>query len=95
MIIPQNSTVNTSDAAAMAALTNPVGHFAGTTRPIVQNLGPGILWLGTSSTTLETYGLKLPVNAVYELPAELFEGAGAIYLKATDGNCDVRIINVG
>jgi len=95
MIIPADTTVNTSDATAMAALTNPVSSFASSTRPIVQNLGPGTLWLGTSSTTLETYGIKLPVNAVYELPAELILGAGAIYLKATDGNCDVRIINVG
>ena len=95
MIIPQNTTVNTSDATAMAALTNAVAAFAPSSRPIVQNLGPGVLWLGTSATTLETYGLKLPVNAVYELPAELILGAGSIYLKATEGNCDVRIINVG
>ena len=95
MIIPQNTTVNTSDATAMAALTNPSAAFGNSTRPIVQNLGPGTLWLGTGSESLANLGLKLPVNAVYELPAELVQGAGAIYLLATDGNCDVRIINVG
>ena len=95
MILPLGTTVNTSDATAMAALTNAVPAFGNSSRPIVQNLGPGILWLGTRNEALETYGLKMPVNAVYELPATLVEGAGQIYLKATEDNCDVRIINVG
>jgi hypothetical protein len=95
MILPVGTTVNTSDATAMAALTNPSVAFTKSNRPIVQNLGPGILWLGTNGTSVDTYGLKLPVNAVYELPATLLEGAGQIYLKATTDNCDVRIINVG
>lgn len=95
MIIPQNTTVNTSDATQMAALTNPSAPFGLSSRPIVQNLGPGILWLGTGSTDLANLGIKLPVNAVYELPAELAQGPGKIYLLATDANCDVRIINVG
>lgn len=95
MILTSGSTVNTSNAAAMAALTNPSVPFGNSSRPIVQNLGPGTLWLGTGAEALENYGLKLPVNAVYELPATLVEGAGQIFLKATDGNCDVRIINVG
>jgi hypothetical protein len=95
MIIPVGTTVNTSDADEMAALTNAVPAFGNSSRPIVQNLGPGILWLGNRNEALETYGLKLPVNAVYELPAILVEGAGQIYLKATDDQCDVRIVNVG
>lgn len=95
MIIPLNTTVDTSSDTEMAALTNSVGTFSATSRPVIQNLGPGILWLGTSSTALDDYGLKLPVNAVYELPVALIEGAGKIYLKATTNSCDVRIINVG
>lgn len=95
MILPQDTTVNTSNAAAMAALTNPSAPFGNSSRPIVQNLGPGILWLGTGSEALANYGLKLPVNAVYELPATLVEGAGQIFLLATGDDCDVRIINVG
>jgi hypothetical protein len=95
MILPVGTTVNTSSATEMAALSQPSAPFGNSSRPIVQNLGPGTLWLGTSVTSVETYGLKLPVNAVYELPATLVEGAGQIYLKATVDNCDVRIINVG
>ena len=95
MILPENSTVDTSDAEAMAALANPSAAFGTSTRPIVQNLGPGTVYLGTAAADLDLLGLKLPVNAVYELPDELFQGPGRIFLMAVDDDCDVRIINVG
>ena len=93
MILPQNTTIDTSDATVMAGYG--LTAFAGNQRPIVQNLGPGTLYLGTGTTSLETVGLKLPINAVYELPEELITGPGRICLRAVDGNCDVRILNVG
>jgi len=93
MILNSGTSINTSDSVAMAAVSLPA--FTGTMRPVIQNLGPGDLYLGTNNTNLTTVGIKLPVNAVYEIPAVLSEGASQIWLAASGGNCDVRIINVG
>jgi hypothetical protein len=93
MILSQNNTVDTSDATDMASYG--LRAFDRNSRPIVQNLGPGTLYLGTSPSNLPTVGIELPEAAVYELPATLVEGAGRIYLRAVGGDCDVRIINVG
>lgn len=93
MILTSGTSINTSDAAAMAAQSLPA--FSGTMRPVIQNLGPGDLYLSTNSTSITSVGIKLPINAVYELPAVLSEGAAQVWLAASGGNCDVRIINVG
>jgi hypothetical protein len=69
--------------------------FSGTQQPIIQNLGPGVLYVGTSATSLTTTGLYLPVGAVYEFPATVIEGAGSVWIQASGDECDVRIINVG
>jgi hypothetical protein len=93
MILTENTILNTSDAASMTAVG--LVAFKGSDRPVVQNLGPGTLYLGTGLTDLDTKGIKLPINAVYEIPAVLVEGAGRIVLLAKDDDCDVRVINVG
>lgn len=93
MILPENTTIDTSNATVMA--TYGLTAFGKTSRPIVQNLGPGTLYLGTAATDIATKGLKLPVNAVYELADVLVEGAQQVFLRAVDDDCDVRIINVG
>jgi hypothetical protein len=67
----------------------------GSQRPIFQNLGPGTLYFGTSNINVASNGIKMPVNAVYELPTSLVEGAGEIWFVAVDGSCDVRALNVG
>jgi len=69
--------------------------YTGTQQPIIQNLGPGTLYVGTSSADLTTTGLYLPAGAVYEWPKVVQDGSGAIWMQASGGNCDVRIINVG
>lgn len=69
--------------------------FNRTARPVFQNLGPGNLFFSTSPTNVATNGLKLPVNAVYELPTALVEGAGEVWFVAVSDNCDVRMVNVG
>jgi hypothetical protein len=79
----------------LAANTPTNSGFSGTQQPIIQNLGPGNLYIGTSSTNLSTTGLYLPAGAVYEFPATLVEGAGAIWLEADAPDTDVRVINVG
>lgn len=93
MIITDGTIVDTSDEATMVSYD--LHAFKSSSRPIVQNLGPGTLYLGTSTADLETTGLSLPMGAVYELPATLVEGAGKICLAASGDDCDVRIINVG
>jgi hypothetical protein len=69
--------------------------FTGTTAPVIQNLGPGDLYVSDTNTDVTTRGLYLPPYAVYEFPQVVVEGPGAIWLQALGGNCDVRIINVG
>jgi hypothetical protein len=69
--------------------------YSGTQQPIIQNLGPGVLYVGTSNSNLTTEGIYLPSGSVYELPKVVQEGAGALWLQADGGNCDVRIINIG
>lgn len=93
MIIISGTTVDTSDAQVMAGYG--LNAFKGSVRPVIQNLGPGVLYIGTSSTNITTVGLEVVVNAVYELPATLVEGAGRLVLAASGGNCDVRMLNVG
>jgi hypothetical protein len=66
-----------------------------TARPIFQNLGPGTLYFSTSPDNVASVGLRMPPNAVYELPTVLVEGAGEIWFVAVGGVCDVRILNVG
>ena len=69
--------------------------YIGTNQPIIQNLGPGVLYVGPYSTNLSTNGLKLPVNAVYEYPKTLVEGDAKVYIQAIGDSCDVRMMNVG
>ena len=69
--------------------------YTATQMPVIQNLGPGILYVYNSSTSITTEGLQLPVGAVYELPQVVQDGAGAVFVQATGGNCDVRLMNVG
>lgn len=69
--------------------------YTATMQPIIQNLGPGILYVGQTSSNLATEGLQLPVGAVYEFPKNLVDGTGEVWVLATGATCDVRIINVG
>lgn len=69
--------------------------YAGTNAPVIQNLGPGDLYVYNSGVNVTTEGIFLPPNAVYEFPQVVIEGPGAIWLEALGGNCDVRIMNVG
>lgn len=69
--------------------------YTATQMPVIQNLGPGILYVYSASTNITTEGLQLPVGAVYEFPEVVQDGAGAVWIQATGGNCDVRLMNVG
>jgi len=83
----------------MATITTAAGAtqlaYTGTTMPVIQNLGPGVLYLGATSTNLSTEGIQLPVGAVYEFPRVVQDGAGAVWIQAIGASCDVRTLNVG
>lgn len=71
--------------------------FTGSTQPIIQNLGPGSIYINTTGTNVLTTGLFLPSGGVYEFPATLVEGANAVFVQVATGgvSADLRIINVG
>lgn len=71
--------------------------FKGSQQPIIQNLGPGDIWIGpySDAETLYYNGLLLPAGAVYEFPATLVEGATQVFITTEVTGTDVRIINVG
>lgn len=69
--------------------------FSGTQQPIIQNLGPGDLYVYSKNDSITTNGIKLPAGAVYEFPATLAEGAGNVWVQALVATCDVRTFNVG
>jgi hypothetical protein len=83
----------------MATITTAAGatqlSFTGTQMPVIQNLGPGVLYLGATSDNLSTEGIQLPVGAVYEFPRVVQDGAGAVWIQAIGASCDVRTLNVG
>ena len=66
-----------------------------TSRPIIQNLGPGTLYFNTSGANVIDTGIKMEPLAVYEFPTTLVEGPGAVWFQAETDTCDIRILNVG
>lgn len=60
--------------------------------PVIQNLGPGDVYLGTVSTVNASTGLKLPQGLVYEVP-NMARRAGRLYL-VSDTSADVRVLAV-
>jgi hypothetical protein len=66
-----------------------------TSRPIIQNLGPGTLYFNTSGVSVIATGIKMEPLAVYEFPTTLVEGPGNIWFQAENDICDIRILNVG
>lgn len=65
----------------------------GRIRPVVQNLGPGVVYIDTDGDVDSTSGLQIPVGAVYEFP--LSGGDSNIWLVSTLANTDVRVVGMG
>jgi len=63
--------------------------------PVLQNLGPGVVYLDTSDDVAVATGLQLPVGAAYEWPHDLSQSGSAIWLVATAADTDVRYLVVG
>lgn len=62
--------------------------------PIVQNLGPGNVFLGDAAVTTGT-GLKLSPNSAFEFPRDLGQGFGGLFAVADAAGTDVRYLVVG
>lgn len=63
--------------------------------PVIQNLGPGVLYIDADPAVSATSGFVLDVGSVYEYPRDLAVAAGAVYAVASQANTDVRILVVG
>lgn len=62
--------------------------------PVIQNLGPGNLYLGNSAVATST-GFKITPGSAYEFPRHLSYGVGALWAVADQVNTDVRILQIG
>lgn len=61
---------------------------------IIQNLGPGVIYIDVDETATTSGGLQIPVDAVYEFPSN----AGAeveVSVISTEASTDVRTLIVG
>lgn len=68
------------------------GGAVGVSRPIIQNLGPGDLYLDFSSAVAIGSGVKLIPNERLEFGGRL---AQALYVVASQAATDVRFIDAG
>jgi hypothetical protein len=59
--------------------------------PIIQNLGPGVVYLDTRSNVSTGTGLQVAVNSAYEWPTDV---TSAVYAVADVADTDVRIMVV-
>lgn len=74
--------------------TTPVVIPGNRSRPVIQNLGPGTIYVDTDGDVSASDGLKLVPNAVYEFPAAGGNSAG-IYIVSDTADTDVRVVGVG
>jgi hypothetical protein len=63
-------------------------------RPVVQNLGPGTVYLETDGDVDIDNGFQIAPGAVYEFPSS---GAGSrgIWIMADVSDTDVRVVGMG
>jgi len=62
--------------------------------PVIQNLGPGVLYMDASETVDVNTGIRIPVGQAYEFTRTLEVSSGALFLVATQ-TTDVRCMEVG
>lgn len=60
-------------------------------RPLIQNLGPGVLYVDLDEGVAVGTGLRVAVDAMVELPAL----RGVLYGVADAASTDVRLLDVG
>ena len=68
--------------------------LTGQTTPVLQNLGPGIIYFDHDPAVTAATGLRLGVGDTYEFPRDLVVAGGLLYAVA-DVDTDLRILVVG
>lgn len=74
--------------------TTPVQIPGNRTRPVIQNLGPGNVYVDTDGEVTSADGLKLVPNSIYEFPTSGGNSDG-IWLVADQAGTDVRVVVMG
>jgi hypothetical protein len=74
-------------AAAVSLTTIKYGDAA-----FIENLGPGVLYIGPDVTTTNGTGFQIPVLVAPMYGVDISAYGGPVYGYASGGNCDVRII---
>lgn len=60
--------------------------------PVIQNLGPGVLYVDVDAEVTADSGLRIPVDTAYEWPRDITK---SIYAISDMAGTDVRILLVG
>ena len=76
-------TVATAELIAVTGFGDPV---------VLQNLGPGSLYIGSDDTVLNTTGFLVTVEPAVNSQVNLLNHSGEIWGYASGGGCDVRVI---
>lgn len=63
-------------------------------RPVLQNLGPGNVYIDTSGAVDADSGFRLMPGSVYEFPTSGANSKG-IWVMADSANTDLRIVSMG
>ena len=74
-------------AAAVSLTTIKYGDAA-----FVENLGPGLLYIGPDVLTTNLTGFQIPVLVAPMYGVDISAYVGPVFGYASGGNCDVRII---
>ena len=74
-------------AAAVSLTTIKYGDAA-----FVENLGPGVLYIGPDALTTNLTGFQIPVLVAPMYGVDIQPYVGLVFGYALGGNCDVRII---
>lgn len=68
--------------------------FIGRVRPVIQNLGPGDLYVDTDTEASIEGSIKIAVGVIWEFQAAIGEG-DTLSLVATQEDTDVRLMGMG
>lgn len=60
--------------------------------PVIQNLGPGVLYLDVRPDVSSDTGLRVPVDTAYEWPNDITR---SVYAVSDTLDADVRVLVVG
>jgi hypothetical protein len=63
-----------------------------TAKPILQNLGPGLLYYDTDDSISADTSIRMPVGSVYEFAESFTRSGSGLWLVADTADTDVRIV---